>query len=147
MPTSPSKAPGMSSPSRKAFSALSLNSPSRSQPTNLFPSANPSKSTTSTTTRKTPSLSSQSGRKRNTSPSKLVRAPSSHRDEDDHSGVVGRAPSRRGSPVKGSSGIGLAAMGGVGRNGMVTQDWEPPVGSTSHETRRSPTKKAKNVRL
>ncbi|GAA5892106.1 hypothetical protein JCM5296_004062 [Sporobolomyces johnsonii] len=140
MSRSPTKSsrPLVDSPSRaplqtlSSFNNLSLASPSRSKPSAprskpLFASSG-SISTTATTRKKSSS----------TSPSKSTRA--KHADDDLTGNLTGTydAPSRKGSPVKG----GLAAAGGIGRSGIVSNDWDPS--TSAGESRRSPSKKGKH---
>ncbi|GAA5896015.1 hypothetical protein JCM6882_005586 [Rhodosporidiobolus microsporus] len=143
MSRSPSKHSrgGVDSPSRAPLSSLtaSLNSTSLGSPCrpsalkgsrpatkSIFASSG-SVSTTQTTRRKTSS-----------SPSKSRR-----RDDDDLTGnLTGNltgtydVPSRRSSPSKSS----LAAGGGVGRSGVVNNDWDPS--ALAGESKRSPSKKS-----
>ncbi|BGP16460.1 hypothetical protein JCM10213_003907 [Rhodosporidiobolus nylandii] len=138
MSRSPSKHPrgALDSPSRAPLAALtaslnssSLGSPSR--PAALKSRAPPKSifgapSTTQTTRKKTSSSPTKS--------SSRTRA-----GDDDHTGnLTGTydVSSRRSSPVKG----GLAAGGGVGRAGVVSNDWDPS--ALAGDAKRSPTKRS-----
>ncbi|GAA5961183.1 hypothetical protein JCM3765_001255 [Sporobolomyces pararoseus] len=128
-PTKTNRTP-FDSPSRAPLAALSslnnlsLGSPSRSKPapTRSKPSY-PALSTTQTTRKKS-----------SKSPSKK------QRDGEDLTGnLTGTfdVPSRKSSPTK------LASTGGIGRSGVVNNDWDPS--ALSGDSKRSPTKKTKNL--
>lgn len=129
-PTKASRTP-FDSPSRAPLAALSslnnlsLGSPSRSKPasTRSKPSY-PALSTTQTTRKKS-----------SKSPSKKQQ-----RDGEDLTGnLTGTfdVPSRKSSPTK------LASTGGIGRSGVVNNDWDPS--TLAGDSKRSPTKKTKNA--
>ncbi|GAA6028194.1 hypothetical protein JCM8097_006907 [Rhodosporidiobolus ruineniae] len=136
-PSKPSRA-ALDSPSRAplaSLNSLSLNSPARSS-TLKTSSRAPQKSIFTAADHRS---TTQTTRKKSSSPSKSrSRRPAG--DDDDLTGnLTGTydiSSSRRSSPVKG----GLAAGGGVGRSGVVNNDWDPSV--LAGESKRSPSKKA-----
>lgn len=134
MSRSPTKSrPTLDSPSRAPLSALSslnnlsISSPTRSKP--AFPRSKPAVSTTQTT------------RKKSASPKKSRRTATGGEDltGDLTGNLTGTfdVPSRKGSPTK------LAANGGIGRSGVVSNDWDPS--TLAGDSKRSPSKKTKNV--
>ncbi|GJN90721.1 hypothetical protein Rhopal_003735-T1 [Rhodotorula paludigena] len=137
-PTKGSRGALLDSPSRP-LASLNLNGPSLSPARSLGAKAAsrapaksifaPSVSTTQTTRKKS-----------SASPSKSTR--SRYSGDDDHTGnLTGTfdVPSRRGSPSKAS---GLAAGGGVGRSGVVSNDWDPS--ALAGDSKRSPSKKGRH---
>lgn len=125
------------------LSNLSLNSASPSRqplaksakppPKSIFATVG-SVSTTQTTRKKASS-----------SPTKAT-SRSRYSGEDDLTGnLTGTydAHSRRSSPSKQAS-SSLAAGGGVGRSGVVSNDWDPS--SLAGESKRSPSKRGRHVR-
>lgn len=144
------------SPSRAPFSSLvqSLNSVSINSPTRLKGSITANKDTASLFNK---SNSSRTGskdlfssapqaaatRRSKSSPSKTTSSVKSRVDNpfsaSTHEITGVGSTSRRSSPVKTAS---LAAGGGIGRNGVVTHDFE----ATTTDSRKSPSKKGKHVR-
>lgn len=136
---SPSRAP--LSTLTASFNNTSLGSPSRP------PAAKPARAPALASAKNifsSVSTTQTTRKKHSTSPTKPPREPRSrHSGDDDLTGnLTGTldGPSRRSSPTK----AGLAAGGGVGRSGIVSNDWDPA--SLAGDSKRSPSKKGRHVR-
>ncbi|BGP24836.1 WD repeat protein, cell division cycle 20, cofactorof APC complex [Rhodotorula toruloides] len=123
------------------LSNLSLNSASPSRQPSSKSTKQPPKSIFATSG--TVSSTQTTRKKASSSPTKGT-SRSRYSGEDDLTGnLTGTydAPSRRSSPSKQSS-ASLAAGGGVGRSGVVNNDWDPS--SLAGESKRSPSKKGRH---
>jgi cell division cycle protein 20 (cofactor of APC complex) len=125
----------LDSPSRAPLAALtsSLNSASLNSPSRLKHSSKPA-----TKSIFAPSTTHTTRKKHSASPTKST-SRTRRGDDDDHTGNLTGTydlSSRRSTPTKAS----LAANGGVGRAGVVSNDWDPA--ALAGESKKSPSKKS-----